>query len=184
VELEPRPVNLQLASDPPGVTLTAGLLTQPAPFGLTAIEGSNVTLVAPQTASVGGAPYVWEGWSDGGARVHTISADAPAEYTATYVPTATSLVAPGSAPPGKLRARLRKHPRKRTANTTARFVFSADSAGSFRCKLDGRPYRPCRSPRIYRRLKPGRHIFRVITANQGSKSKPAAFAWLIVPPGG
>jgi glucose/arabinose dehydrogenase len=184
VELEPRPVNIQLASDPPGVTLTAGLLTQPAPFGLTAIEGSNVTLVAPQTASVGGTPYVWKGWSDGGARVHTISADASAEYAATYVPTANPVVDPGREGTRSPVVRLRKHPKKRTAKTTARFVFSGDSATSFRCKVDGRPYRPCRSPRIYRRLKPGRHVFRVIAANRGSKSMPVVFPWLIIPPGG
>jgi Ca2+-binding RTX toxin-like protein len=41
------------------------------------------------------------------------------------------------------------------------FAFVATERGStFRCKLDRRPFRPCRSPRLYR-LKPGPHIFKV-----------------------
>lgn len=41
------------------------------------------------------------------------------------------------------------------------FRFASDEAGStFRCKLDGKPYRGCVSPRAYR-VKAGRHVFRV-----------------------
>lgn len=40
------------------------------------------------------------------------------------------------------------------------FAFSANEAGSFRCKIDRRRFRGCRSPRRYR-LGPGRHAFRV-----------------------
>jgi hypothetical protein len=183
LELEPRPVSLRLASDPPGVTLTAGLLTQLAPFGMTAIEGSNITLVAPQTAMLGGVPYAWRGWSDGGARVHAVAADASNEYTATYAPTATAVVDPGGEGTPPLVVRLRKHPEKRTVKTTARFAFSAGSATSFRCKLDDRPYRPCRSPHAYRHLKPGRHVFHVVAANDPG-AKPAVYGWLILTPGG
>lgn len=44
---------------------------------------------------------------------------------------------------------------------TVGFAFAATERGStFRCKLDRRPFRPCRSPRLYR-LKPGRHTFKV-----------------------
>jgi Ca2+-binding RTX toxin-like protein len=41
------------------------------------------------------------------------------------------------------------------------FRFASNEAGSsFRCKLDGKPYRACISPRVYR-VKAGRHVFRV-----------------------
>jgi hypothetical protein len=44
----------------------------------------------------------------------------------------------------------------------ATFRFGSSEAGStFLCRLDGKPFRGCRSPRTYRRLKPGRHAFRV-----------------------
>jgi len=44
---------------------------------------------------------------------------------------------------------------------TVGFAFAANERGStFRCKLDRRPFRPCRSPRLYR-LRPGPHAFKV-----------------------
>jgi Ca2+-binding RTX toxin-like protein len=39
------------------------------------------------------------------------------------------------------------------------FSFSSESGAGFHCKLDGRPWRICRSPRAYLVL-PGRHVFR------------------------
>lgn len=47
-------------------------------------------------------------------------------------------------------------PRRRVA-----FAFKASERGArFRCRLDRRRFRPCRSPRAYR-VRPGRHTFRV-----------------------
>jgi Ca2+-binding RTX toxin-like protein len=47
-------------------------------------------------------------------------------------------------------------PRRRVA-----FAFAAsEPAARFRCRLDRRPFRPCRSPRAYL-VSPGRHTFRV-----------------------
>lgn len=44
----------------------------------------------------------------------------------------------------------------------ARILFSTSEPGSgFACKLDGRPYAPCRSPKVYPRLPAGRHRFLV-----------------------
>jgi Ca2+-binding RTX toxin-like protein len=61
--------------------------------------------------------------------------------------------------------RLRHHPRARLfASGRSRrvsFGFTASEPGSsFRCKLDRKPWRRCRSPRAYL-LRPGRHAFRV-----------------------
>jgi parallel beta-helix repeat protein len=57
---------------------------------------------------------------------------------------------------------IMKGPPRRAARTWAKFRFGSDEPGStFHCKLDGRPFKPCRSPRIYRHLRPGRHAFRV-----------------------
>ena len=84
VTIHPRTVELAIDSSPTGITLDADLLSQPTPFALTSIEGSNVTLSAPASAQVGGEAYVWQGWSDGGDRVHAVVADASTSYVATY----------------------------------------------------------------------------------------------------
>jgi hypothetical protein len=47
-------------------------------------------------------------------------------------------------------------------NATFRFYSSeGDRRSTFRCKLDGKPAGPCETPKTYRRLKPGRHRFKV-----------------------
>ena len=55
------------------------------------------------------------------------------------------------------------------------FAFSASERGSsFRCKLDRKRFRPCRSPRVYR-LKPGRHAFRVFAVDRaGNRDRSPA----------
>jgi hypothetical protein len=38
---------------------------------------------------------------------------------------------------------------------------SSEPGGSFRCKLDGKPFRPCHSPKTYRHLHVGRHKVKI-----------------------
>ncbi|HUB98311.1 MAG TPA: PQQ-dependent sugar dehydrogenase, partial [Solirubrobacterales bacterium] len=84
IQLLPVRVDLQLATQPPGLTVTAGLATKPAPFTLPVIADGNVTLTAPATQQLGGQTYTWQSWSDGGERVHSVTASAAATYTAVY----------------------------------------------------------------------------------------------------
>jgi glucose/arabinose dehydrogenase len=200
IEVYPTAVDLKIASDPAGITLTAGPLTAPGPFTLTAIEGSTLTLSAPETVEIDDKEFTWEGWSDGGSRVHTVVAGgAIGEYTAAYEtegppdgegppkgtpaqsgpPTAAQspLV---TAPP---RTRLLGHPPKRGEEGRARFAFGADpEAASFYCRLDRAPYRPCRSPRAYAGLAPGPHVFKVIAGDADNRfdPSPASFRWRIL----
>jgi parallel beta-helix repeat protein len=45
---------------------------------------------------------------------------------------------------------------------TAKFDFTATIAGSsFECKFDKQPFKPCGSPKTYRKLKAGKHVFKV-----------------------
>lgn len=55
------------------------------------------------------------------------------------------------------------------------FAFAANEAGAtFRCKLDRKPFRPCRSPRAYR-LAPGSHVFRVFSIDRaGNRDRTPA----------
>jgi hypothetical protein len=77
---------------------------------------------------------------------------------------------------------ITKHPRKRTGHTTARFKFKSSLAGStFRCKLDGRRYKRCSSPKTYHNLSLGRHTFRVRAKDAFGNvdATPAKFSWRI-----
>ncbi len=209
VRLQPRAVTLHLRSQPPGIALGVGNTTQPSPFAVTVIEGANVTLSAPQQAQVAGNSYTFEGWSDGGARAHSIPTGAGGTYTAIYSgppcgceeepgeeespvtpPASAGQDRPGasgdpSGPAAVAPPTIGAHPRASTAATSARFVFAGPSDGLlYVCKLDRRPFVPCGSPQGYRRLRPGRHTFRVAVAGVGGApaSAPAVFSWRVVVP--
>ncbi len=92
---------------------------------------------------------------------------------------------PGVTPPAAVLAApntvLRKKPRKRTARRKAMFKFVADQPGStFQCKLDKKPFKPCRSP-WKKKVKPGRHTFRVraVNARGAADPTPAVFKWKV-----
>lgn len=64
----------------------------------------------------------------------------------------------------------------------ATFRFSSSSAGaSFVCKLDGKAYRACASPFKVKGLKPGKHVFRVLAALNGTTSTSPAIVHFTVP---
>ncbi len=81
--------------------------------------------------------------------------------------------------------RLRRHPTALLLASGSRrrvsfaFVASEPSAG-FRCRLDRKPWRPCRSPRAYL-VPPGRHVFRVfaIDAAGNRDRSPASFSFRV-----
>lgn len=202
VNIQPRAVELSLASEPAGIALSAGLRTEAAPFELPVIQGSNVTLTAPASATVGGTAYEWLGWSDGGARSHTIAAAAPGTYIAQYTATgggsggetsgggSVSSPPPSSSPgggqgqgPPAPNVRIGAHPAKRTRGRTARFVFSSSVSGArFRCRVDLAAFRACSSPLVLRHLHPGRHTVEVGAVGPTGlvDPTPAVFGWTVL----
>jgi Zn-dependent metalloprotease len=83
--------------------------------------------------------------------------DPPANADPT--PAAVTFRVAAARPRTKLRGAAIDHDAGRA---TFRFAGSAGLPPlRFLCKLDRRPYRPCRSPRTYRNLEPGEHLFRV-----------------------
>ena len=91
VELDPRTVDVTMASLPAGLELTIGSTTQTAPFTVTVIEGSGTSITARTPQSLSGTNYAFTSWSDGGAQTHDITAGSgDATYTATFTQTATS----------------------------------------------------------------------------------------------
>jgi hypothetical protein len=72
---------------------------------------------------------------------------------------------------------LRHRPSHRTADRTPTFRFAADESGaSFECKLDSKPFRPCRSPFTAKRLSLGAHTFRVRARDDSGEADPSPAA--------
>jgi hypothetical protein len=71
----------------------------------------------------------------------------------------------------------------RAATRSAKFWFSAsEPVQGFLCRLDRGDYKPCRSPRTFKRLKPGRHVFLVKAIDlAGNVDGSAALARFAVP---
>jgi CSLREA domain-containing protein len=68
---------------------------------------------------------------------------------------------------------ITKGPPRRTHKRAAKFKFTSSEAGStFQCKLDRRPFKPCRSPKKYKGLKPGKHVFKVRATDAAGNTDP------------
>jgi glucose/arabinose dehydrogenase len=84
VDLDPRTVQLTFLSQPTGAELSASGVTDAAPFTLTTIVGSSVSVSAPDQ-QLGASQLDFDTWSDGGSQSHEITAPATnASYTATF----------------------------------------------------------------------------------------------------
>jgi glucose/arabinose dehydrogenase len=84
-DVQPRKVTVTLATNPTGLQLKLDGQPVTAPYSFVGVVGLQRKLeaVSPQTAS--GSTRVFTSWSDGGARVHTISTPATNRtYTARY----------------------------------------------------------------------------------------------------
>jgi hypothetical protein len=113
-----------------------------------------------------------------------VTADAAASYSAEYEVAPSPPVEKQAEPPPVVNpavaptVKLKQQPPRRTHAGVARFVFAGSEPGaSFVCKLDGRPSQACHSPKVYRRLEPGAHVFRVyatVPAPGGQLRGPAA----------
>jgi glucose/arabinose dehydrogenase len=197
IKLPAREFVVHVKSTPEGIPLSAGLVAQATPFDVPSVEGAQVVLNAPPTYDLGGKTYTWQSWSDGGPISHTIVAKGPTStYTAVYAASgeeppagggssgggeSTGGGGGGTTPPNTA---LGKHPPKSTRSSLAKFTFSASRAGAtFTCKLDGKPKAGCRSPKTYKKLKPGRHTFKVwASAGVTTDPTPAKFSWKVLPP--
>jgi len=68
---------------------------------------------------------------------------------------------------------IKAGPRGKIHVRTVKFRFGSDMPGStFECKLDRKPFKPCVSPRRYKRLKPGKHVFKVRAIDKAGNVDP------------
>jgi CSLREA domain-containing protein len=86
---------------------------------------------------------------------------------------------PGKCSPGPdtkaPQTKILKGPRGKVSTATVKFKFSSSEKGSsFRCKLDRGPFRVCKSPKKYRNLKPGKHVFKVRAVDRAGNIDPTA----------
>jgi hypothetical protein len=69
--------------------------------------------------------------------------------------------------------KITKGPPKKTHKTTAKFKFTSSEAGStFECKLDKGKFKKCGSPKTYKKLKPGKHVFKVRAIDKAHNVDP------------
>lgn len=62
--------------------------------------------------------------------------------------------------------------RVKVQGTTVKVRFSSSEKGAkFECKLDRKPFKACKSPKTYKKLKPGKHVFKV-RAVKGKDADP------------
>ena len=126
--------------------------------------GSSVTLTA--TADADSTFTGWSGAGCSGTGTCVVAMDAAKSVTATFTdqsPTVTGL-----------KVKVNHH--KRTAKVTFHGSDPGNgSAGlSFKCKLDGHGFSSCSSPKLYKKLRHGKHTVQVkATDSAGNVSAPA-----------
>lgn len=130
-----------------------------------AIPGGTI-VAATQTSEAGGTSELATAITSG-----TAAEDGGCAFIigleCTVGPSATGAAGGAAGAPGASewiwpRTTILRAPKRRSRNRAARFEFESDKPGSrFLCSLDERPFDLCGSPRRYRGLKPGRHLFEV-----------------------
>jgi hypothetical protein len=87
---------------------------------------------------------------------------------------------PGDAPAASITGK----PRRRTRDHTPTFRFRADAPSpGFRCRIDGRAYRPCDSPMTLGWLGDGDHLFNVFALDaNGQPGGADSYRFVIKPP--
>jgi glucose/arabinose dehydrogenase len=85
--LQPKTVNLTLATTPSGGRVAMGSDSATAPFTETFIQNATTDIAAVSPVTIGGASWAFGSWSDGGAITHTITVPrVDSTLTATLVP--------------------------------------------------------------------------------------------------
>ena len=80
-----------------------------------------------------------------------------------------------------METRITSHPGPKTNKKSAEFAFDSTAPGStFECSLDNAAFSACTSPKVYPKLKPGNHNFKVRASKGGRPDPtPANFDWTI-----
>ena len=92
----------------------------------------------------------------------TVTPGPSAVPTPTVTPGPSAVPTPTVTPDAAAPKTLLRAARISSAKRKATFRFGSGEKGSrFACKLDRKQYKPCTSPKTYKKLKRGKHVFRV-----------------------
>jgi hypothetical protein len=84
-DVKPRVIDLKLATNIAGLSLTLDGSPLRSPFSTRAVAGMTRGISAPASHVLNGVTYDFVSWSDRGARSHTITTpDTSTTYTAVY----------------------------------------------------------------------------------------------------
>lgn len=146
----------------PGATVRVFRKATPSPGEIasflgqaTADEGGNWSLAFPAPLPIGTAIAATQTKENGTSELEIATVPLP---NAGQRPPAAEGPVDRRAP----RTRVLRQPRRVPEGGVARFAFTSNETGSrFQCSLDGSRFRACKSPKRYRGLRPGKHVFRV-----------------------
>jgi glucose/arabinose dehydrogenase/chitodextrinase len=108
IEIRPQTVPLTLETQPAGAPVSYGGRDFLGPKTVTTTAGYDTTISAAQHFTVGSHTYVFDGWSDGGARAHDVRVSCPAtplrasyreDFAADHPATASSQQSADFTPP-------------------------------------------------------------------------------------
>jgi hypothetical protein len=150
-------------------------------MGVEASDRSPITYAwsVDGTSIAGNGPFVRHTFGSAGAKaVKFVVSDSSGNATTVE---ATVEVKAAGTPPVPPDTRITGKPAKRTKKKTAAFRFVSSLPGSrFECRLDRAGWTDCRSPKKLKKLKPGKHVFRV-RAIKGDliDRTPASWTWTV-----
>jgi PKD repeat protein len=162
-----------------------------------AVKDQGIVVAAEATDANGPVTYSWD-FGDGGtadtavaSHTFTTAGTYTVKVTATdgagnaaseseqieVIPTSVT-PPPDPIPPDTL---IKTKPAKKTKAKTATFKFLSSLTGSkFECRLDKAGWSDCKSPKKLKKLKPGKHTFRVRAVNgELFDSTPASYSWTV-----
>jgi hypothetical protein len=75
---------------------------------------------------------------------------------------------------------FKKHPARKTRSRKAKFSYKASESGvKFKCKLDRKPAKPCKSKTKLKHLKRGKHKFTVTATDAAGNASKKSFSWRV-----
>ncbi len=84
-DIQPRKANMSFSTNPAGLKIALDGQSRVTPFTVTGVVGIKRTIAAPSPQNLNGSSYVFQTWTDGGARSHEISTPSTStNYTARF----------------------------------------------------------------------------------------------------
>jgi hypothetical protein len=90
----------------------------------------------------------------------------------------------GGGSAGRPNTKIKKRPKNKSGDDSPTFKFkSTESHSKFKCKLDHKPFKKCKSPKTYHGLDSGKHVFKVkaIDSDGNADKTPAKDTFKVLP---